>query len=84
MKSLPKYGMSGKSRLERAIAEVYEEYQKTLRRSNSLDFDDLLVKGVQLFREHPSASSWCEYVLVDELYVFFPFLHCLIDSEMAR
>ncbi|KAJ7929059.1 P-loop containing nucleoside triphosphate hydrolase protein [Mycena leptocephala] len=37
-----------------------------LRRSNSLDFDDLLLFGVKLFTEHPPATSWCRHVLVDE------------------
>ena len=32
------------------IAEIYEEYQKRLKENNALDFDDLLVKTVELFR----------------------------------
>ena len=32
------------------IAQVYEEYEKQLRANNALDFDDLLVKTVQLFQ----------------------------------
>ena len=34
----------------RKIAEVYEEYEKQLKANNALDFDDLLVKTVQLFQ----------------------------------
>ncbi|OJT03389.1 ATP-dependent DNA helicase PcrA [Trametes pubescens] len=48
------------------LAEIYKSYEKTLRDSNSLDFDDLLVFGVKLFAQHAKASSWCRHVLVDE------------------
>ncbi len=32
------------------VAEVYKEYQKQLKKNNALDFDDLIVKTVELFR----------------------------------
>ncbi|KAF7791687.1 hypothetical protein EIP86_002710 [Pleurotus ostreatoroseus] len=48
------------------VAEVYEQYEKVLKRSNSLDFDDLLVYGVKLFRDHRKVGKWCRHVLVDE------------------
>ena len=48
------------------IAAVYKVYEKRLRESNSLDFDDLLLFGVRLFATHKKASSWCQHVLVDE------------------
>ncbi len=51
------------------VAEVYQQYQKNLKRSNSLDFDDLLVYGVKLFGDHRKVGKWCRHVLVDELYV---------------
>ena len=35
---------------QRKIAEVYEEYEKQLKANNALDFDDLLIKTVQLFQ----------------------------------
>lgn len=35
------------------IAQVYTEYQKRLRGNDALDFDDLLVKTVELFQFHP-------------------------------
>ena len=56
-------------RLER-IAEVYRLYQKQLRRSNALDFDDILLLTVKLLqqdgevREH--YQNQFRYVLVDE------------------
>ncbi|KAJ7265966.1 P-loop containing nucleoside triphosphate hydrolase protein [Mycena haematopus] len=52
--------------IQRVVASVYQQYEKSLRRSNSLDFDDLLLFGVKLFSEHPPATSWCRHVLVDE------------------
>ncbi|KAH9902943.1 UvrD-helicase-domain-containing protein [Cubamyces lactineus] len=48
------------------LAEIYKQYEKTLRDANSLDFDDLLMFGVKLFKAHAKASSWCRHVLVDE------------------
>ena len=35
---------------EKRIAEIYREYQDALRRNNALDFDDLIVKTVELFQ----------------------------------
>ncbi|KAJ7499466.1 P-loop containing nucleoside triphosphate hydrolase protein [Mycena latifolia] len=52
--------------IQRLVGNIYQEYEKSLRRSNSLDFDDLLLFGVKLFTEHPPATSWCRHVLVDE------------------
>lgn len=53
--------------IDHLVAEIYKEYEKTLRRNNSLDFDDLLVFGVRLFTQHDKAVRWCKHVLVDEL-----------------
>ncbi|WP_420125201.1 ATP-dependent helicase [Longimicrobium sp.] len=38
---------------EKVVAQVYPLYQKALRDANAFDFDDLLVKPVQLFRDNP-------------------------------
>lgn len=54
---------------EAIVAEIYEVYEKALRRSNCLDFDDLLLFGVKLFANHKEAVTWCRHVLVDELWV---------------
>jgi DNA helicase II / ATP-dependent DNA helicase PcrA len=55
---------------ERKIAEVYQEYQRRLVAANAMDFDDLLMLTVQLFREHPEALDAYRqrflHVLVDE------------------
>ena len=51
-------------------ARVYHEYEKQLRASNALDFDDLLFKTVELFQFHPeildSFQERFRYIMVDE------------------
>jgi DNA helicase-2/ATP-dependent DNA helicase PcrA len=55
---------------EKRVAEVYREYQRRLLEASALDFDDLLVQTVHLFRDHDDAkerwSSRFRHVLVDE------------------
>ena len=55
---------------QRKIAEVYEEYEKQLRANNALDFDDLLVKTVQLFQTQRDVLEYYQnrfrYIMVDE------------------
>ena len=55
---------------ERKIADVYQEYQRRLVAANAMDFDDLLLLTVQLFRAHPEVlEAYRErflHVLVDE------------------
>ena len=52
------------------IAKVYYEYQKQLKANNALDFDDLLVKTVQLFQTQPDVLEYYQerfrYIMVDE------------------
>ncbi len=51
-------------------AKVYAEYQKRLRENNALDFDDLLVKTVELFENNPQILDYYQerfrYIMVDE------------------
>jgi DNA helicase-2/ATP-dependent DNA helicase PcrA len=55
---------------EKRIADVYREYQRRLLEGSALDFDDLLVLTVKLFREHADVlARWrarFHHVLVDE------------------
>ncbi|KAL6865797.1 ATP-dependent DNA helicase srs2 [Amphichorda felina] len=44
----------------------FKEYQDHLERSNLLDYDDLLVRCVELLRRHPSCVSNVQTVLIDE------------------
>ena len=38
---------------QEVVSRVYERYQRVLEENNAVDFDDLLIKTVELFREHP-------------------------------
>lgn len=55
---------------KKRIAEVYEEYEKQLKANNALDFDDLLVKTVQLFQTQADVLEYYQerfrYIMVDE------------------
>ena len=48
------------------FACVYSEYEETLRISNQLDYDDLLLRCVDLLRKHPTCVSSIQAVLIDE------------------
>jgi DNA helicase-2/ATP-dependent DNA helicase PcrA len=47
------YLLHGRSYFEEVVHRVYERYDKLLAESSALDFDDLLMKTVQLFRQNP-------------------------------
>lgn len=51
-------------------SEVYKEYQRVLLKNNALDFDDLLVKAVELFKSCPDVLEQYQdrfkYIMVDE------------------
>ncbi len=53
-----------------AAARLYAAYEDRLRRMNAMDFDDLILNVLRLFKEHPDrAALWsgaCRYLLVDE------------------
>lgn len=53
-----------------AYAKVYREYQETLHANNALDFDDIIVKTVDLFRKCPDVldtyQERFQYIMVDE------------------
>ena len=67
--SNPPESLTPRQAIAGVTAEIYKRYQRDLKQSNSLDFDDLLVYGVQLFRDNPEVAKWCRHVLVDELWV---------------
>ncbi len=54
----------------RNVARIYTQYQEILAKNNALDFDDLLVKTVQLMRRHPDVLAALrqryQYLLIDE------------------
>jgi len=51
-------------------AEVYREYQERLRKNNALDFDDLIVKTIELFQADAEVLNYYQerlrYIMVDE------------------
>ena len=52
------------------VAHIYAEYKKELARANALDFDDLLLETVRLFKSVSSVREYYnrryEYILIDE------------------
>jgi len=56
--------------LESKHADVYIEYQLRLERAGAMDFDDLLMRTVQLFKQHPDVLAMYqerfEHILIDE------------------
>jgi DNA helicase-2/ATP-dependent DNA helicase PcrA len=64
------YGTQAADPFARVVARVYDRYETVLRDANAFDFDDLLVKPVELFRRVPAVlrnyRSRFQFVLVDE------------------
>jgi len=58
------------SPFEKVTSDVYVKYQKYLKDSNALDFDDLIMKCVELFEENPKIlekyQDKFKYILIDE------------------
>lgn len=55
---------------DESVAQIYAHYQKRLRESNAMDFDDLLLYPLELFRQYPdilaSYANRFRHILVDE------------------
>jgi DNA helicase-2/ATP-dependent DNA helicase PcrA len=55
---------------EGIVAKIYTQYQKQLRQNNSLDFDDLIMKTIELFKAAPDVLDFYQkkfqYIHVDE------------------
>ena len=73
----------------RKIAAVYREYQETLKKNNALDFDDLIVKTVELFKADTEVLRYYQnrfrYIMVDEYQdtntAQFEFIRLLADES---
>ncbi len=71
------------------IAKVYREYQESLKSSNALDFDDIIVKTVELFKQDPEVLKYYQdrfkYIMVDEYQdtntAQFELIRLLADRE---
>ena len=55
---------------QQKAAQIYEVYAKKLRENNALDFDDLLIKPLELFNSHPEVLAELQnsfrYIMIDE------------------
>ncbi len=60
----------GHDYLKATYQRIYAEYQRTLRTNNAMDFDDLIMLTVKLFKEFPDVRAYYQnkfrYILVDE------------------
>jgi len=64
------FAENARTHYERVVAEVYGDYQRRLRAAGALDFDDIIMETVRLFREHPEVLEHYQerfaYILIDE------------------
>ena len=64
------YGQLVGSFFEQTVADVYREYERELHRANAMDFDDLLVRAVNVLELFPEVreryAGGFEHVMVDE------------------
>lgn len=64
------YAASASSPVQQRIAALFQAYEKALRQAAALDFDDLLLKVVELFKTHPDIrQKWqqqFQHILIDE------------------
>lgn len=70
MRSAEDFSMSTRGPREQKIAELFFAYEKALKEAAALDFDDLLIKTVELLQNSPEIrQKWqrqFEYILIDE------------------
>lgn len=64
------YGQFARGHFQQTTAKIYHIYQEILKSNNAVDFDDLILKTVQLFRENDQILKKYQerfrYILVDE------------------
>ncbi len=55
---------------EKVVCEIYKKYDTKLQRNNSVDFDDLLLLPIELFKKNPEVlekyQELYQYILIDE------------------
>ena len=65
-----KYAKYVGSDFEATVLDVYKQYESRLISNNALDFDDLLMKPIELFKNHPNIlkeyQERFKYILIDE------------------
>ncbi len=83
-----RYRYLNKDKRGQIIADLYREYQAKLKENNAMDFDDLIMKTVELFRQFPDVLAVCQerfrYLMVDEYQdtntAQFAFISLLADK----
>ncbi len=64
------YGQFALGLFQKTVHAVYERYQKLLRDANALDFDDIMLVTLDMFKKHPEILAKYQelyrYVMVDE------------------
>lgn len=74
---------------EKKVANIYALYQKELKKNNALDFGDLILLTVHLFKTHPDILTYYQdqfhYVLIDEYQdtnkIQYVFAHMLAQTH---
>ena len=70
MMSAKAYERLAVSDYEKVVKEAYEKYDEKLRKNNSVDFDDLLLLPIELFKKNPDIlekyQELYQYILIDE------------------
>ena len=88
MISARSYEAKARDPLEEKTAKVYEEYERKLKASNAMDFDDLLLNPLELFRKFPDILERYQYrfryILVDEYQDTNRVQYLLIRELAAR
>ena len=70
MMSPTQYERYAVSDYEKVIKDVYQKYEEKLYKNNSVDFDDLLLLPIKLFKQYPDVlekyQDLYQYILIDE------------------
>ncbi len=73
--------------VKRRIGQLYEGYQKQLKENNAMDFDDLIVNVIKLFKISPDALAYYQnkfkYIHVDE-YQDTNYIQFLLVKQLAE
>lgn len=70
LKDAEKYAQEAQGYFEEVIKKIYRKYEEKLKENNALDFDDLIMRTTQLFRDHADVldkyQEKYKYIMVDE------------------
>ena len=82
------YAREAGTYFEKVVADAYAGYQRRLREAAALDFDDIIMETVRLFREHPEVLAHYQerfrYLLIDEYQDTNRAQYHLVNSLAAR